>query len=61
VDARHPSVFVTAQGGIYVKYDTPGGAAVQAVTLRGSRTITDDINPQGNYSSGDTTTSEQTD
>jgi len=61
VDARHPSVFVTAQGGIYVKYDTPGGAAVQAVTLRGSRTITDDINPQGNYSSGDTTTPEQTD
>jgi hypothetical protein len=61
VDARHPSVVVTAQGGIYVKYKTPGGVAVQAVTIVGSRTITDDINPQGDFSSGDTTTSEQTD
>lgn len=58
LNARHPSLFISAQGAVYVKYKTRLGSIVQPIRLDGSRSITDDINPQG-HAAGDVTTSEQ--
>ena len=59
LNARYPSLFISAQGGVHVKYKTGLGTVVQAIRLDGSRSITDDINPQNNPP-GDVTTAEQT-
>jgi hypothetical protein len=57
VDSRDPIITVLSDTSFKVEFDTPGGHVVRIVEFRRPATITDDIDPFGRFTNGNSSSS----